>query len=250
MPPELPRLFVGLGSNLLVRDGGFPGMVICLHGALGALRREEAPGAVYAEAGVGCAQLARFAAAAGLGGAAFFAGIPGTVGGALAMNAGAFGGQTWERVAAVETVDAAGVVHWRRPAEFRIGYRSVEGPPGEAFLGARFVFPPDEDGREGARIKELLALRGARQPIGRASCGSVFRNPPGDHAGRLIEAAGLKGARRGGAVVSDKHANFILNEGGASAAQIEALIEHVRAVVAERFGVRLQTEVVIVGEPG
>jgi UDP-N-acetylmuramate dehydrogenase len=182
-----------------------------------------------------------------LGPAVFFAGIPGTVGGALAMNAGAFGGETWNQVEAVDTVDRHGERRTRRRGDYEIGYRTVRGPGGEWFLAATFRFDRDTESSM-ATIKALLKRRNASQPLGIPSCGSVFRNPPGDFAGRLIEQAGLKGRRIGGAVVSEKHANFIVNTGKAMAADIEALIEEVRAMVLERTGVRLEPEVRIVGE--
>ncbi|MFN7271237.1 MAG: UDP-N-acetylenolpyruvoylglucosamine reductase, partial [Gammaproteobacteria bacterium] len=177
-----------------------------------------------------------------------FAGIPGTLGGALAMNAGAFGGDTWRHVRQVEVIDRAGVIRHRDAAEYRVSYRHVEPPAaGEAFLGAVLDF----EARPGATtdaIRDLLVERKAKQPIGEWSCGSVFTNPPGDHAARLIESCGLKGRRLGGAVVAEKHANFILNEGEASAADLEQLIALVQRTVEERTGVRLQTEVRVVGE--
>lgn len=248
LPADTPVSWVGLGSNLLVRDGGIAGAVIHAQRALGALEIDSAGGEVRAGAGVACAQLARRCGRAGLAGAGFFAGIPGTVGGALAMNAGAWGGETWEHVTQVETVDREGGRHRRSPEAFRVGYRCVEGRPDEWFTAAHFHFQPGGDPEAlAAEVKALLARRAASQPTGRPSCGSVFRNPPGDHAARLIEAAGLKGLRRGGAMVSDKHANFIINAGDASAADIESLIEHVRTEVARVHGVELVPEVRVVG---
>jgi UDP-N-acetylmuramate dehydrogenase len=173
------------------------------------------------------------------------------MGGALAMNAGAWGAETWDRVVAVETLDRCGARHRRSPAEYRIGYRTVIGPVQEAFLGTTLQLDPGGDPQVlGARVRALLARRGAAQPLGHPSCGSVFRNPPGDFAARLIERAGLKGQRFGGARVSTKHANFILNHGDASATDIEALIGYVRSRVSDLYGIELQTEVCIVGEEG
>jgi UDP-N-acetylmuramate dehydrogenase len=246
LPEAEPIFWVGLGSNLLVRDAGVRGTVICTHGVLSGLER-RGDGAVRAEAGVPCAKLARQCIRWGLGSAEFFAGIPGTVGGALAMNAGAFGGETWPHVVCVETMDRSGALHRRGKEDFEIGYRSVRGPGTEWFLAATFRFEEDRAASP-ADIKALLARRKASQPIGLPSCGSVFRNPPGDYAARLIETAGLKGRRIGGAVVSEKHANFIINAGGASALDIERLIELVRDTVEQVHGVRLQTEVRIIGE--
>ena len=244
--PQLELLWVGLGSNLLVRDGGWRGAVIATHQALDGIERTDAL-RVYAEAGVPCARLAKVCARYGLGSAAFFAGIPGTIGGALTMNAGAFGGETWQFVAALETVDRDGQFHRRTPSDYRVGYRSVQGPANEWFLSAEFEFVADETA-SGEEIRALLARRKASQPIGQPSCGSVFRNPEGDHAARLIEAAGLKGLVVGKAQVSPKHANFIVNLGGATAAEVEALIRLVQGAVANRFDVRLMPEVRVVGE--
>ena len=247
LPSEEPVFWLGLGSNLLIRDGGIRGTVISTRHALTALT-DEGRGRVRAEVGVACAKVARFCARHDRVGAEFLAGIPGTIGGALAMNAGAWGGETWPHVEAVETVDRRGVQRVRPAEDFTVGYRSVHGPEGEWFVAGRFEFDSGDGAAARARTRELLEERARRQPTGTKSCGSVFRNPPGDHAARLIEAAGLKGHRIGGATVSEKHANFILNRGDARAADVEALIEHVRATVAERCGVDLQPEVLIVGE--
>jgi len=242
-----PLTFVGLGSNLLVRDGGIRGAVIATGAGLGGIDQPE-PGIVHVGAGVPCTVLARRCSRWGIGPAGFFAGIPGSVGGALRMNAGAFGGETWDSVLAVEVVNRQGEVRVRERAEYEPGYRHVRGPATEEwFLAGHFAFAPEP--ADSHQITDLLAERRARQPLGLPSCGSVFRNPPGDHAARLIEAAGLKGQRIGGAEVSSKHANFIINTGDASAADIEALILHVQATVAATSGIRLETEVQIIGEP-
>lgn len=247
LPAKIPIWWVGLGSNLLVRDGGLRGAVILTHGAFSRLEHRAA-GEVWCEAGVPCARIARHCVRLGLGPAEFFAGIPGTLGGALAMNAGAFGGETWQHVREVEVIDRAGGIHLRLASEYKVGYRHVEAPaPGEAFLSARLAFEA-RPGSNNDTIRELLLERKSKQPIGEWSCGSVFTNPPGDHAARLIEAAGLKGLRIGGACVSEKHANFIINEGEATAADLENLLGTVQRTVAARFGVQLHTEVRIVGE--
>ena len=238
--------WIGLGSNLLVRDGGIRGVVIATLGAFVELRRMDSND-VWAGSGVTCAKLAKQCVKWGLGAGEFFAGIPGTVGGALAMNAGAFGGETWRHVVEVETIDAHGVVRRRAASEYRTAYRHVDGPSGEWFLGARLRFEARANTSD-AEIKVLLARRKATQPIGELSCGSVFTNPQGDHAARLIEAAGLKGFRIGGARVSEKHANFIINDGTATAADLEQVVEHVRATVERIHGIRLNPEVRIVGE--
>mgnify|MGYP003609092648 CR=1 FL=1 len=247
LPADEPRLWLGLGSNLLVRDGGVRGTVIATQGGLMGLER-IGPDTLWVEAGVACAKVARFGARHDLVGAEFLAGIPGALGGALAMNAGAWGGEIWALVIAVDTVDRHGERHRRRPQDYRIGYRRVQGPADEGFLAAQLQLTPGDGAAALARIRELLDRRSRSQPTGVASCGSVFRNPPGDYAARLIETAGLKGLRIGGACVADKHANFILNTGGARAADLEALILRVAEVVERVHGVRLEPEVRIVGE--
>jgi len=247
-PAEVPIHWIGLGSNLLVRDGGLRGIVISTHGTLDALER-LAETTVRGEAGTACARIARQCIKWGLGPAEFFAGIPGTLGGALAMNAGAFGGETWAHVRALETIDRHGRTHRRAPSEYQVSYRQVIAPtPDEWFISAELSFER-RPGAHSGEVQRLLAQRKASQPIGEWSCGSVFTNPPGDHAARLIEAAGLKGFRIGDASVSDKHANFIINHGQASAQDLERLIGHVRETVARIHGVALHPEVRIVGVP-
>jgi UDP-N-acetylmuramate dehydrogenase len=248
LPADEPIFWLGLGSNLLVRDGGVDGTVIATDTlnniALAAGDR------VSVECGVACPKVAKFCAARGMSGIEFFAGIPGSVGGALAMNAGAFGGETWDLVDSVQTIARDGSLHERSAKEFATGYRSVEGPGEEWFTSATLRLSKDVDGVAAVRIKELLRLRAQTQPVGTRNCGSVFRNPPGDHAARLIEASGLKGERVGNAMVSEKHANFIINAGGATAADVESLIERVSERVLADSGVRLVREVHIVGAFG
>jgi len=229
-----------------VGDAGFCGTVIATHGRLRRLSL-AAGGVIQAQAGVSCARVARFSVERGLRGAEFLAGIPGTVGGALAMNAGAHGGETWSLVQSVTTLDRGGALHRRTPADFSIGYRQVKGPPAEWFVEVHLGLEAGDPEAGKAEIRRLLAKRNATQPTRQSSCGSVFRNPPGDFAARLIEAAGLKGYRIGGAMVSPKHANFIVNLDGARAEDILSLIEHVSDTVFKRFGVRLETEVQVVG---
>jgi UDP-N-acetylmuramate dehydrogenase len=250
LPRGEPVLFVGLGSNLLVRDGGFRGTVVLLHSAKNNARLES--GLVYAEAGVASPKVARFAALQHLVGAEFLAGIPGTVGGALAMNAGCYGSETWDIVRKVVTVDRAGSIKEREKRDYDIAYRHCRLRSGneEWFVAAYFHLQPGDGEASRARIKELLAKRMATQPLSLPNAGSVFRNPPGDHAARLIESCGLKGRARGGARVSEKHANFIVNpDGAASAADIEWLILEVKKTVLEKTGIDLVPEVRVVGEP-
>jgi len=247
IPRHEPVLFVGLGSNLLVRDGGYRGTVVLMHSA--ELRPEMRGGLLYAAAGVAAPKAARFAALHQLAGAEFLAGIPGTVGGALAMNAGCYGSETWDVVEKVTTIDRAGAVHERHKSEFEIGYRHCSFPQEEWFVGAFLKLPRGDGEASRARIKELLAKRIATQPLSLPNAGSVFRNPPGDHAARLIESCGLKGLERGGARVSEKHANFIVNpKGAAKAADIEWLIHEVKRIVLEKTQIDLVPEVRIVGE--
>jgi UDP-N-acetylmuramate dehydrogenase len=243
---EVPVFWFGVGSNLLVRDGGIPGVVISAARILRDLEQVE-PYVVRAGSGLPCTQLARQCIRWGLGPSEFFAGIPGTVGGALAMNAGAHGGETWERVDSVRTIDRSGVINQRAPDEYTVAYRSVSGPGNEWFIEAMFRFDPEVTPHM-ETLNEMLERRKATQPLGLPSCGSVFRNPPGDHAARLIETAGLKGFSIGGAEVSEKHANFIINKDNATATDVEKLIEHVRHAVAEAHGIELIHEVRIVGE--
>ena len=252
LPPDEEILFVGLGSNLLVRDGGFAGTVIFTHHALTGI----SPGAstrgrftFEAGAGVPAPHLARFVAKHGGAGAEWMAGVPGTIGGALAMNAGCYGGETWENVVAVTTIDRAGELHARTAVDYDIGYRHVVAHGGreEWFVSATFAFDRGDERAALARVKELLQQRVASQPLNEPNAGSVFRNPPDDHAARLIESCGLKGFTIGGAHVSTKHSNFIVNTNNATAADIEAVIDHVQGVVREKTGIELVREVRIVG---
>ena len=248
LPQDERVLFVGLGSNLLVRDGGFKGTVILMHAVLNTVRVENQR--IYAEAGVASPKLARFAAKHNFEGAEFLAGIPGTIGGALAMNAGCYGAQTWEAVDEVLTIDRQGELHQRQPVDYEISYRHValRAAKEEWFVAAWFKFTHGDGALSQQRIKALLQKRISAQPLNRPNAGSVFRNPPNDYAARLIESCGLKGQRIGGAQVSEKHANFIVNLGDATAADIESLISKVQDTVRREEGVVLEREVRIVGD--
>lgn len=249
LDPTLPITWLGLGSNVLIRDGGIKGAVIS---TLDLKQMGVKPsGEVWVQAGVPCAKFARFCCANGFSDAAFFAGIPGTMGGALAMNAGAFGGETWENVVALQVLSRQGELIDRLPAAYDVAYRHVVGKDPaqllEAFVGATFRFTKTtQDGL--TDIRALLRKRQSQQPIGTFNCGSVFRNPPGDHAARLIEACGLKGYQIGGAIVSEKHANFIINTNNATAEDVEQLIETVQSTVLAKTGCQLIKEVRILGE--
>ena len=247
LPEAAPVFWIGLGSNLLIRDGGISGTVINTKGRLKDMRLEEDL-IVYVEAGVPCAHVARFCAEQGLIGAEFLAGIPGTMGGALKMNAGAFGGDTWSIVKQVEMINGIGQVNNRYPVDFDVSYRSVKSANQEWFLSCHLQLQSGDTTTSQKKIKSLLEHRANTQPTNQASCGSVFKNPDGDYAARLIEAAGLKGFVMGGAKVSEKHANFIVNTDNASATDIEDLICFVQKKVKEQLGVELQTEVCMVGE--
>lgn len=250
VPENEPLLWLGLGSNLLVRDGGFRGTVIALHGSLAEVERLSGA-RVQAGAGVTCARLARVLVRQQLTGGEFLGGIPGTLGGALATNAGAFGGQIWELVEEVTTIDRTGRLRTRTPTDFHVAYREVRPVTTrgeEWFIAAMLHLQPAADDAGAERIRTLLERRARTQPIGMASAGSTFRNPEGDYAARLIEVSGLKGLREGGACVSSMHANFIINTGNATATDIETLIHHIQLRVEQQHGIHLALEVHIVGE--
>ena len=247
LPDGEPIMWVGLGSNLLVRDGGIRGTVIATNGVLNAIERLDGD-RVRAGCGAPCAIVARFCTREGLAGAEFLSGIPGSFGGALAMNAGCFGGETWKLVEEVETIDRHGVRNVRKPGDFEVGYRHVKGPEGEWFLSAVLKLQRGDSEALAAQTRVLLEKRNRTQPTQQPNAGSVFRNPVGDYAARLIETTGLKGYCIGGACVSERHANFIVNLGKATAADIEALIEKIAEMVERSHGVRLRREVHIVGE--
>ncbi len=250
LPADVKLHWIGLGSNLLVREGGIRGVVIATPGAFTRIERRSQT-RIYCEASVPCARIARLCVNWGLGQGEFFSGIPGTLGGALAMNAGAFGDETWRHVISIETIDRRCQRRVRQAKEFRTGYRRIDWPPDAAeewFLSAELQFEPRAS-HQSHSVQSLMQRRRETQPVGAWSCGSVFKNPPGDHAARLIEAAGLKGCRIGDAVVSDKHANFIVNLGKARASELEQLIRQVQATVQRVHGITLETEVRIIGEP-
>ncbi len=240
-------LWMGLGSNLLIRDGGIRGTVINTKNSFKGMQLLD-DGSVYVEIGVPCPHVARFCADQGLVGAEFLAGIPGTMGGALKMNAGAFGGETWGIVQAVETINPQGETAWKQSNKFAVSYRSVKSPVIEWFLAAKLSLKKGDSVASFKKIKGLLDKRTKSQPTNQPSCGSVFKNPDGDFAARLIEQMGLKGYSIGGACVSEKHANFIVNTGKATAAEIEALYKYVQRRVHEIYGITLTTEVCVVGE--
>lgn len=238
--------WLGNGTNVLVRDAGIRGAVISTKKSINKINMET-DNSCRVEAGASCMDLALFAEKNQLGPAAFFSGIPGSIGGALTMNAGSFGHETWEFVESVEVINEAGVIDHLEPKEFKFSYRSVEFPFPLWFISCLMKFPESETTTK----SELRAMRDQRiktQPLSEDTCGSVFKNPKPDHAGNLIERAGLKGYKIGGCSISTKHANFIVNEGGATSAEIEELIRHVQNIVKAKFDVNLETEVRIIGE--
>jgi len=251
LPKDTPIHWLGLGSNVLVSDAGVDGIVIHTLKTLNQINIISCTNKaleIEFEAGVTCSKAAKIVAKQACVGAEFFAGIPGTIGGALAMNAGAWGFETWNNVTSVKTIDAQGRIHIRKPQDFTISYREVVGLVKEWFLAATFVYPIGDITLAHLKIKELLAKRSASQPIGLLNCGSVFKNPPNDHAARLIEAANLKGVAMGDAIISTKHANFIINQGKARALDVLALIEHVQKTVFNLFAVKLELEVKVLGK--
>lgn len=247
LPEDMPVTWLGKGSNLLIRDGGIAGVVISVDGVLDQCELVGDTG-LQVGAGLACVKAARTAGKHGLSGIEFLAGIPGTVGGALAMNAGAWGGEMWRHVLAVETINRRGELQQYDKSGFNVGYRTVSLPAGEWFISAQLELVQDDKHAVQARIREMLNERAAAQPLGQLSCGSVFRNPEKDYAARLIEDCGLKGYAIGGACVSEKHANFIINTGQATSADIEMLIESIQTKVQQKHGVELRPEVRIIGE--
>ncbi len=244
LPRGMPLLPLGRGSNLLVADEGFDGIAIDF-GALDAIAFEGA--SVRAEAGARMGRLARQCAAHALAGLEFMATVPGNVGGGVAMNAGAFGQQVSDTLQAVHLLHRDGREETRPAADLAMGYRRARLPAGALVIEAEFALTPDDAAAIRERMRAMRERRGETQPLNQPNCGSVFKNPPDDHAARLIEAAGLKGRAIGGARISERHANFIVNEGRAKAADVLALIRLAREEVAARFGVRLEPEVRIVG---
>ncbi len=238
---QKPILILGLGSNLLVRDRGFDGVVIKLNN-LNTINIKDND--IHADAGATLAKVSRFCETQKLFGAEFLNAIPGSIGGALSMNAGAFGSEIWDFVKSVTTINSFGSVFHRNKKDFKIGYRQVIAKnTDEYFIGATLKF---NQTTKQHNIKKLLEKRNLLQPIGLPSCGSVFKNPTGHHAAELIEKSNLKNHCIGGACVSDKHANFIINKNNASATDIENLILHIQQTVKSKFDINLEIEVRIV----
>jgi len=247
VPADEPLFYLGLGSNTLIRDGGIRGTVINTIPGLSSIS-QTGDDTVRVESGVACPKFARFCAKRGLKGLECLATVPGTMGGALALNAGAYGQETWDFVQSLEMVNREGKLIRRDIKEFAVNYRQVKSPENEWFVAAHFKLPLGESEDSLAKIRKFLEHRASTQPTSDSSCGSVFRNPEGDYAGRLIEACGLKGHKIGGAKISEKHANFFINDDKASAKDLETLINFVSEKVFETHGIKLIQEVHIVGE--
>ena len=247
LPTSTPITWIGLGSNLLVRDGGVSGVVVSVVGLLNELKKINET-EIFIGAGVPCVKAAHFSAKHGLEGIEFLAGIPGTIGGALAMNAGAYGGEIWSYIKEVETINRKGKREIFEKDKFDINYRSVSISENEWFIACKMKLEISTRTVVSDRIKKMLSERANGQPLGKLSCGSVFRNPTNQHAAKLIELCGLKGKKVGGAVISDKHSNFIINTGNATSLDIEQLIEFIQACVYEKYDIKLIPEVRIIGE--
>jgi UDP-N-acetylmuramate dehydrogenase len=245
---EVPITVLGAGTNVLIRDNGIRGVVIYLRNHLNSLQQLD-DFTLRVAVGVTSARLMQHCIHQGFADAAFLAGIPGTVGGLLAMNAGTADGNIWDHVLQVETIKRDGMITYRDAKEFQATYRHVTGlAHDEWFIAAKLLFAKQDGAIAQQTAQAILRKRSASQPLTKPSCGSVFCNPPGQYAARLIEAAGLKGTRIGAAVVSAKHANFILNEGNATARDVELLIQHIVKVVKQSQHIELTPEVRILGE--
>ena len=247
LPTSTPITWIGFGSNLLVRDGGVSGVVVSVVGLLNELKKINETD-IFIGAGVSCVKAAHFSAKHGLEGIEFLAGIPGTIGGALAMNAGAYGGEIWSYIKEVETINRKGKREIFEKNKFDINYRSVSISENEWFIACKMKLEISTRTIVNDRIKKMLSERADGQPLGKLSCGSVFRNPTNQHAAKLIELCGLKGKKVGGAVISDKHSNFIINTGNATSLDIEQLIEFIQACVYEKYNIKLIPEVRIIGK--
>jgi len=248
-PADVPVTVIGVGSNLLVRDGGVPGVVVRLGRAFAEVTLLRGTTDIAAGAGALDLNVALAARDAGIDGLAFLSGIPGTIGGALRMNAGAYCVEMKDVVVSAEAADGQGQVHQLTPADLGFGYRRCSVPEGWIFLETRLRGASGEPGAIAAKIAAIQSEREASQPVRSRTGGSTFANPPSAKAWELIDRAGCRGLRRGGAMVSEKHCNFLINTGGATAADLEALGEEVRRRVFESSGIRLEWEIRRIGVP-
>jgi len=248
IPTDLPVTMVGLGSNLLVRDGGLPGVVVRLGRGFAAVNA-EAGHRVRAGTAVPDVKVARAAAEAGIAGLAFYRGIPGSIGGALRMNAGAHGRETKDVLIEARAVDRTGNFHVLTLADMGFSYRHTSVPADFILTEALFQGTPGDPAAILAEMEEVADYREKNQPIRERTGGSTFKNPPGASAWKLIDDAGCRGLRVGGAKVSDMHCNFLINEGGATGEDLERLGETVRARVKAHSGITLQWEIIRLGMP-
>jgi UDP-N-acetylmuramate dehydrogenase len=244
---DIPYGVLGRGSNLLVKDKGIDGVMILLNGSLAVIKDSADKSLVWAGGGVHLTDLTNWCRQHGLSGLEFLAGIPGTVGGAVVMNAGAFGEEVNERIKALQFVLPGGTQVEMKRSELKFSYRRLQMEGGKLVTNACFSLNRATPKAVSEKMSGFLRTRKQTQPLEYPSAGSVFKNPPGDHAGRLIEKAGLKGKRIGGAVVSEKHANFIVNKGGATATDILSLMDLVRLEVKRMSGITLETEIRVLG---
>jgi len=243
---DLDITFLGNGSNVLVRDGGIKGCVICLKNSLKNYKILK-NGEFIFEAGLSCMKIAQITAKENFTGLEFLCGIPGSLGGALVMNAGCYGGNIWENISTVNIIDKNGNISCRNKKEFDIGYRNVNIKENNYFISANFILQKNKLSNSMEKIKEYLEDRRAKQPTGLPSCGSVFKNPDNAHAANLIDSLDLKGYKIGGAYISEKHANFIISEKNTQSDDIEKLIDFIQKKVYQEKNIFLETEVKFIG---
>jgi len=244
---DLDITFLGNGSNVLVRDGGVEGCVICLKNTLKEYKILE-NGEFIFEAGLSCMKIAQITAKENFTGLEFLCGIPGSLGGALAMNAGCYGGNIWENISTVNIIDKNGNISCKNKKEFDIGYRNVNLKENNFFISANFILQKNKLSNSMEKIKKFLEDRRVKQPTGLPSCGSVFKNPNNMYAANLIDSLGLKGYKIGGAYISKKHANFIISEKNTKSDDIEKLIDFIQKKVYQKKNIFLETEVKFIGK--
>lgn len=247
----VPFCPAGNGTNLIVRDGGYRGVVICFQELRETSWSETGPiRTMRALAGTSLRELVSLSVKKGLSGLEFCAGIPGSIGGALRMNAGAFGREMKDIVASLQVINGSGRIKRMTRDDLRFSYRNLELPPGALIVSGELVLEPASREAVSVRVREIMELRASKHPLNYPNSGSIFKNPPGAPAGRLIERCGLKGFRVGDAAVSELHGNFIINLANATARDITSLIDKIKKDVLAQTGVALETEVKIIGEAG
>jgi UDP-N-acetylmuramate dehydrogenase len=245
---DIPYLVIGRGSNLLINDEGLAGLAILLRGSFATVKQENKDNlTVFSGAGLHLAELLMYCRSSGLGGLEFLAGIPGTVGGALSMNAGAFGKEIGDRVKEIHVLNTRGEVVVTKRSRLRFSYRTLQIEKGSVIIRAGLMVDRDTEENVSKLIVDYMKRRKETQPLEYPSAGSVFKNPPNDFAGRLIEQVGLKGKKIGGAIISEKHANYIINTGGARAEDILKLMSMAQEKVRKETGIKLEPEIQVVG---